>query len=131
MDPADLRLQREREEIQRRLHEIETQINREENQLKHLRDREAALTTDLDNERASGRAKNLPVTDIGDERAYENPIQVSLTPPLGGFQVSVNQSHCRCGLLPIFLFPPRLFSQRRVPAPNGNTRALLVSVEGM
>lgn len=79
LDAVEIKLQREREEMQRRLHEIEARINKEESNLRYLMDRESSLTADLKNETAPpNRSKSIYVTELEDERAYENPIQVSL-----------------------------------------------------
>lgn len=80
LDTVEAKLQREREEMQRRLHEIEARINKEEGHLRYLMDRESSLTADLKNETAAPppnphRTKALTVNELEDERAYENPVQ--------------------------------------------------------
>ncbi|KAL5963662.1 Nuclear receptor corepressor 2 [Taenia solium] len=80
LDTVEAKLQREREEMQRRLHEIEARINKEEGHLRYLMDRESSLTADLKTETAAPppnphRTKALSVNELEDERAYENPIQ--------------------------------------------------------
>nr|CDS22928.1 nuclear receptor co repressor related ncor [Echinococcus granulosus] len=84
LDTVEAKLQREREEMQRRLHEIEVRINKEEGHLRYLMDRESSLTADLKNETTVApptphRAKVLSVNELEDERAYENPIQALLS----------------------------------------------------
>ncbi|VDL18790.1 unnamed protein product [Hymenolepis diminuta] len=85
LDAVEVKLQREREEMQRRLHEIEARINKEESHLRHLIDRESSLTADLKNETAnqppSGtlHKNKASLSDPEDERAYENPIQALLS----------------------------------------------------
>lgn len=82
LDAVEVKLQREREEMQRRLHDIEARINKEESHLRYLIDRESSLTADLKNEAAAQQPSSTPhknkasMSDLEDERAYENPIQV-------------------------------------------------------
>lgn len=86
LDAVEVKLQREREEMQRRLHDIEARINKEESHLRYLIDRESSLTADLKNETVnqppSGtlHRNKASLSDLEDERAYENPIQVHAYP---------------------------------------------------
>ncbi|KAM7542293.1 hypothetical protein Aperf_G00000001935 [Anoplocephala perfoliata] len=103
LDAVEVKLQREREEMQRRLHEIELRINKEESHLRYLIDRESSLTADLKNETAaqppsSTPHKNkVPMSELEDERAYENPIQALLWETRSRAKRQHESLACLCG----------------------------------
>ncbi|KAL5107429.1 Nuclear receptor corepressor 2 [Taenia crassiceps] len=140
LDTVEAKLQREREEMQRRLHEIEARINKEEGHLRYLMDRESSLTADLKNETAAPppnphRTKALSINELEDERAYENPVQALLSETRSRAKrqheslarlCGRSVSSCPCAL-PVYRQPSDLPALRHVQSvyKNGFRRQLI------
>lgn len=86
LDAVEVKLQRDREDLQRRLHEIDSRLSKEETQLRFLLDRESSLAADLQKNETSASAvvaslppqqRNRLLSELDDEKPYVNPIQVN------------------------------------------------------